>query len=943
MFRTVLHAFISGICLLAFSLPSFGQANNSCTYTVKMHDSFGDGWNNGQLSIVSGTTINLFNLPIGYEGEAQFTVNNGEAMVASWTAGFYDQEVSFEVFDVEGNAVIAEDPAPAAGDFWTGTAQCPSCYKPTDVHIVKLVDTYVKLAWTPPTQGGTPLGYQVIYGPKGFVLGAAGIGDTLATAQPKVTINGLTEMTEYDVYIMTNCDSGDASFPLGPFTFKTYWSDDVGISMVVSPKSACDLGVEEVKIIMTNYGSNPQSLIPFRYSVNGVDAGVQIPNDGFYTGVLGKDSSELLVFETLYDFSAPGEYKIAVWTEMGNDDQPDNDTVFYYIVNRLVAPYIQDFETWSGGWQVDTSISELSSWAFGNPTTHGAASGVNAWATNLTGNYNGGEFSYLNSPCFDFSDLTEDPIFEFSLFFATEPNYDGAFVEMSLNDGQTWSKLGAIGDGVNWYNFNNTFLSLGDVWQGNSGGWVTARHILPGVAGNPSVRLRFVFAADFAVSYDGIGVDDIHIYLPLAKDLSAISATTLGNSDECGLAVDNVTFTLNNFGTQPQSFFDVAYSINGGPAVVENIGATIVAPGATFAYTFTTPFDSRSGLFNIKCWSSLAGELDPTNDSTSYTVDHRPLPVPFFENFESNAVPPGWTVEGGTNSGHGAPSVVLAVNLWSSNAAANQDLPVYGVISAGDTLSFDYRVVNYSSPNAATTLSATTSFEIQVSDDCGGSYFTIYTINSANHIPSQAMQNVRLSLEDYAGMSIKIRFKGTWGAGDFWWDLDNINLRACAADFGLTADVTPATPGSSDGSATVNVGLGNPPYTYLWSDGSTGNTIDNIGEGDVSVTVTDDLGCSDMLVVHIGSTAASEPEAIASFSAYPNPTTGLLQLKSVFNKQASGVVRVYNIVGAEVFRTEFSNKGILELPVDLSALPEGLYLVRLDAAGSMVSKKIVKE
>ena len=32
----------------------------------------------------------------------------------------------------------------------------------------------------------------------------------------------------------------------------------------------------------------------------------------------------------------------------------------------------------------------------------------------LTGNYNNGELSFVESPCFDFSSLTVDPVFRFA-------------------------------------------------------------------------------------------------------------------------------------------------------------------------------------------------------------------------------------------------------------------------------------------------------------------------------------------------------------------------------------------------------------------------------------------------------------------------------------------------------------------------------------------------
>ncbi len=50
--------------------------------------------------------------------------------------------------------------------------------------------------------------------------------------------------------------------------------------------------------------------------------------------------------------------------------------------------------------------------------------------------------------------------------------------------------------------------------------------------------------------------------------------------------------------------------------------------------------------------------------------------------------------------------------------------------------------------------------------------------------------------------------------------------------------------GVASGSASVNVAGGNPSYTYLWSNGSTANTINNVLPGKYSVTVLDAFGCS---------------------------------------------------------------------------------------------------
>jgi len=61
-------------------------------------------------------------------------------------------------------------------------------------------------------------------------------------------------------------------------------------------------------------------------------------------------------------------------------------------------------------------------------------------------------------------------------------------------------------------------------------------------------------------------------------------------------------------------------------------------------------------------------------------------------------------------------------------------------------------------------------------------------------------------------------------------------------NFGITP--TNCT-GSDDGSATVSIYQGEPPFTYLWSNGNTGTTISNLSAGTYSLTVTDSNGCVD--------------------------------------------------------------------------------------------------
>lgn len=938
--------------LLSFFFLLCFWANAQCLYTLEMQDVSGDGWNGGSLTVISDGNPVSFTLDNtnddGMDSTVTFSVLDGASLQVNFFSGGFPWEVFYKIYDNAGELFL-EGTGFTTGTLFNGIGACVNCGKSTNFLIENVWDTRAKLRWQPSTINPNPIeGWRVIYGLQGFSP-ALGEGDTLDVAIPKAQILGLQKKTWYDAYVQQYCGLvGGYSEIVGPVSFQTYWTNDMGIAGVLAPESGCDLGLDSVKVVLANFGSAPQSLLVLRYAVNGEDSPVVPPADGFYTGVLGKDSSTVITFETLTDFSEPGEYRIDVFTELAGDEDLQNDTFTYYFTNRLPLPYSQQFEIWDGSWKPS---GQSPSWQFGTPNKPSipdAASGQNAWVTNLLFSYNSSEYSYLESPCFDFSALDEDPAIELSIIRDLEESYDGTWLEMSFDGGQNWEKVGGIGQGMNWYTEENEFFNLGEVWSGNSEGWIKARHSLPNSAGESEVLLRFAMASDIFVQLGGFGIDDVRISEPFTKDLSGQSISTLGEDEKCGLAADQIAFSFTNFGSQTQSGIKAAYSINGAAPVVEDIIGSL-ATDLSITHTFSLPFDSRDQIFEIKCWTILLGDQALGNDTATYTVSHLPNPVPFQEDFEVYDLPPtDWAYDPpfgfSVTTAHNNVSKVLAYNLYIGNPAFMADMPRYGVIQQGDSLRFTYRITDFATQGQTPTiLSGGSKIEIQISTDCGESYQTLNTISAFNHTPSVSMKERKLSLAAYAGQAIKIRFLGTWGAGDFWFDLDNINLLACPADMDLSAELTPTTPGQSDGAATLNVGIGNPPYDYEWSNGSTDQTATNLAAGTYTVSVADAFGCTDVLTINLGSSSASEAEGFGKILLYPNPTSGVATLQAEFGHLTDAHIEVLNPLGQRVWSASVSEASHISKSVDLGSFPSGLYLVRLSAGGKMVVRKLVKE
>ncbi|MFN8303432.1 MAG: choice-of-anchor V domain-containing protein [Saprospiraceae bacterium] len=85
----------------------------------------------------------------------------------------------------------------------------------------------------------------------------------------------------------------------------------------------------------------------------------------------------------------------------------------------------------------------------------------------------------------------------------------------------------------------------------------------------------------------------------------------------------------------------------------------------------------------------------------------------------------------------------------------------------------------------------------------------------------------------------------------------NVNAFNCALSANISS-ANVACNGQSNGQATVTITGGVLPYDYLWSNGNTTATADQLAAGSYSVTVTDDNNC-----VVIGSVSITEPLVLA--------------------------------------------------------------------------------
>lgn len=138
-----------------------------------------------------------------------------------------------------------------------------------------------------------------------------------------------------------------------------------------------------------------------------------------------------------------------------------------------------------------------------------------------------------------------------------------------------------------------------------------------------------------------------------------------------------------------------------------------------------------------------------------------------------------------------------------------------------------------------------------------------------------------------------------------------VNNFDCSGFSATASTVNVTCNGGSDGSATATPAGGTTPYVYAWSDGQTMQTAIDLSAGNYMVTVTEDAGCQQVLMVTI-----TEPLAVSiSANTVNDPSC---------NGGVDGSITVSASGGNGGFTYLWSNSGMGEM---ISNLAAGSYTV----------------
>ncbi|EAY26238.1 PKD domain-containing protein [Microscilla marina] len=229
----------------------------------------------------------------------------------------------------------------------------------------------------------------------------------------------------------------------------------------------------------------------------------------------------------VHQYQRPGTYEVSltIRTSVAAYTLHRRIDIFPLIKVTETTPYYSSFENTAGGWLTHGTIAKES-------TTEGSSWQLVNDAWQMPDGYAHHEQSYVASPAFDISELTR-PVLSFDYEICTDVGADGLVLLYTLDDGKTWKRLGAVGQGIAWYNTTPILGKPGDRfttsngdaqgWSGKFKGWRTARIALdraisnlPAAAANPNIiRFRFAFGSNPdnppGSTYQGITFDNFEL------------------------------------------------------------------------------------------------------------------------------------------------------------------------------------------------------------------------------------------------------------------------------------------------------------------------------------------------------------------------------------------------------------------------------------------------
>lgn len=218
--------------------------------------------------------------------------------------------------------------------------------------------------------------------------------------------------------------------------------------------------------------------------------------------------------------------------------------------------------------------------------------------------------------------------------FQIAPNFNNDIGVVSIDSPSTGTLSNAETVTVTIFNYGQNSASnfpvtfqvdggavVSETFTGTLASATTAQYTFTATANMGTVGQTYSITAKTNLSGDEDNTNDARTksVTYLQPNDIGVTAITAPNSGTDLTSTEAIKVTINNFGGESQSNFDVSYDLDG--TIVTEVVAGPLAGNSSIAYTFTQTGDfSALGSYNLRAYTSLPGDSDPSNDSTTKII-----------------------------------------------------------------------------------------------------------------------------------------------------------------------------------------------------------------------------------------------------------------------------------------------------------------------------------
>ena len=852
----------------------------------------------------------------------------------------------FAIWASEGTVNDAEDYYFYVGSF--EIRDMPTCYEPLSLTASNVTAFTVDLGWV---EAGSATLWEYQYDTTGFVLGT-GMMDT--TSLNPYTLTGLSQVTNYDVYVRAICSAGDSSSWSGPINFTTPPSCPAPDTLMASgftPNSAnldwSEMGSAtawEIEWGTSGFtqGAGTVTAAPTNpFTLTGL--AINTSYDYYVRSVCGAGDSSVWVGPyafattpdtiTTFPFTNDLESGLGMFVGLGAgvESSASVDTIANNASSYGVYMTGKTFNGWTGG---STSATETQ--AFVDNVTHVSSVNMVVDASALTSLILDFDMrqSYTYGPKYSWGRVTVNGTQVGVSINPTTANAD-TFMNVSIDlTAYVGSVFNLSIEHSGKYDSTNYSNSYGDD------------------ASIDNIRL---YSAVMAVA-----VVDSNVSCYGMSNGGATVTATEGNAPYTYLWSNSVT-TASISGVMAGVYFVTVFDVDGDTATA-SVTITEPMPVVVNLGNDTSLCMGDSVVFNAGTFSAyLWDDASTMATRTAYATMVGPSSY-WVEVTDADGCTGSDTVIVTTNAPINpdlgvdtaicfTESVTLDAGSGFSSyswddATSMQTRLVDGATEGAGAHAYFVSTVDMNGCNGSDTINVVVDAEIMV--DLGSDT----TVCNGEKITLDAGVYSSYMWDDNSTMQTRDVIVTTVGATMY--NVEVTSAAGCTGNSSITitglapvmVDLGPDTSiiwFGADTIYTLDAGAG---FTgYLWSDGTTNQTNDITlaNSGNVIVVVTDANGCTGSDTVLVDFVLSVPTFEVASLKMYPNPADNQVNIElSNFKNVNSVNITFLSITGKVVLTKNVQVSGNTYFEsFDVSSLATGTYFVQFEANGEVITKQFV--